>query len=93
MSDIAPLHNAAAASYTPSGRINRPPATPAEFSRGADQIELSEAARTLAKLANLPDVREDLVDRIRTEIENGTYETDAKLDAAIEALAEDLANS
>lgn len=93
MSDIAPLHNArAASSYSPTGRAQRPATTPTEYTRGSDQLELSETAKLLAKLANLPDVREDLVARVKAEIADGTYETADKLDAAIEGLAEHLAN-
>ncbi|MEO0514730.1 MAG: flagellar biosynthesis anti-sigma factor FlgM [Planctomycetota bacterium] len=91
MSDIAPLNGpSAASSYLPSGRIERPAVSTNDVSRGSDQIELSDTAKILAKLADLPEVREDLVARVRTEIADGTYETSEKLDAAIEGLAEDL---
>ncbi|MEM9417508.1 MAG: flagellar biosynthesis anti-sigma factor FlgM [Planctomycetota bacterium] len=90
MSDIAPLNGPSATSYLPSGKIERPAAPSTDVSRGSDQIELSDTAKILAKLTDLPEVREDLVARVRAEIANGTYETDAKLDAAIEGLAEDL---
>ncbi len=89
MSDISPIHNAQAASYQPNGRIERP-APAASPQRPGDQLELSETSRLLAKLAGLPEVRQDLVNRVRAEIEAGTYETPGKLDEAIEALAEDL---
>ena len=46
-----------------------------------DRVELS------AEALNADAVRTDLVARIRAEIEAGTYETDAKLDAAADALA------
>ena len=55
-----------------------------------DSVEVSEAAHLLAKLSELPDVRRDVVDRVRTQIEAGTYESPEKLDAAVESLAEDL---
>ena len=41
-------------------------------------------------LAELPPIRQDLVSRIRGEIEEGRYETPEKLDIAIERLSEDL---
>jgi len=91
MSDIAPLNGpSAASSYLPSGRIERPAVASNDVARGSDQIELSDTAKILAKLADLPEVREDLVARVRAEIADGTYETSEKLDAAIEGLAEDL---
>ncbi|MEM1108739.1 MAG: flagellar biosynthesis anti-sigma factor FlgM [Planctomycetota bacterium] len=91
MSDIAPLNGpSAASSYLPNGRAERPVAATPDLSRGSDQVEVSDTARILGKLADIPEVREDLVARIRAEIAAGTYETPEKLDAAIEGLAEDL---
>ena len=37
-----------------------------------------------------PDIRADLVRRVRREIAAGTYETPEKLDAALDRLLEDL---
>jgi negative regulator of flagellin synthesis FlgM len=56
-----------------------------------DTVEVSAAAQLLAKLAALPDVRQELIDRVQSEIAAGTYETDEKLNLAVEALLEDLA--
>jgi hypothetical protein len=47
-------------------------------------------ARLKAKLAQTPDVRQDLVDRVRAEIENGTYDTIEKVRAAAERLLAEL---
>ena len=58
--------------------------------RDADRVDLSETARFLTRLNELPDVREGLVERIKAEIAAGTYESDEKIDAAIEKLYEDL---
>jgi hypothetical protein len=91
MSDIAPLHRPAAAAYTPAGRPTPAEPAAAGAARGSDQIEFSDTAKILAKLADLPEVRQDLVSRVRAEIEAGTYETPDKLDAAVENLAQDLA--
>jgi len=91
MSDIAPLNGPSAAAYSPSGRVDRSvTATPSPVSRGSDKLELSGTSRILAKLNDLPEVRLDLVGRIRAEIAEGTYETDDKIDAAVEGLAQDL---
>lgn len=64
--------------------------TPAPINRGTDQVQLSEVARLLQKLRDLPEVREDLVSRVKAEIENGTYETEDKLDAALNELAGEI---
>lgn len=55
-----------------------------------DRVELSRHALLLDRLRQLPDVREDLVDEVRTAIGAGTYETDEKLTAAIVGLLPDL---
>jgi len=54
--------------------------------RLGDQVELSDRALLLSRLRELPDVRQDLVDQVRSAIERGEYETPEKLDAAIEKL-------
>jgi negative regulator of flagellin synthesis FlgM len=58
--------------------------------RPSDRVELSDRARLLNKLANLPPVRQDLIDQVKREIENGTYDTPGRLDGAIDHLADDL---
>ena len=55
-----------------------------------DRVELSRHARLLDRLRSLPEVRSDLVEQVKQAIENGTYDTTEKLDAAIERLVEDL---
>ncbi len=61
-----------------------------QVKRGEDQVELSEASRLLARLKGLPEIRQDLVDQVRAQIEAGTYESDDKLDQAIEGLLDDI---
>ena len=56
-----------------------------------DRVELSRHARLLDQLRQLPEVRSDLVEQIKRSIEDGTYESAEKLDAALERLIEDLA--
>ena len=90
MSDITPLHRASATSYSHTGRAKPAVTTTAPPSRGADRAEFSSASQILAKLSQPAEVRQSLVDRVRAEIAAGTYETDAKLDAAIEGLYQDL---
>ena len=64
---------------------------PDQHGRGSDTVELSDRARELARppQANV-NFRTDLVQRIRTEIESGTYETQDKLDIAADRLTRDL---
>lgn len=68
------------ASNSVPGRIDRP----------SDRVELSDRARLLNKLASLPAIRQDLVDRVRREIEAGSYDTPDKVEGAITNLVDDL---
>lgn len=92
MSDIAPLGRPAAAGYAHTGGSSRTqnPAPATGGGRGRDRVELSRSAQLLSKLNELPEVRQGLIDRVRSEIDSETYETPQRLDAAVEALVWDL---
>jgi negative regulator of flagellin synthesis FlgM len=62
-------------------------ATPA----GGDRLEISPAAEAAVKATETGGVRQDLVNRIRGEIAAGTYETPAKLDAALDRMLDEHA--
>ena len=57
--------------------------------RSGDRVELSDHARLLDRLRQLPDVREELVEMVREAIAQGTYETAEQVDVAIDRLLED----
>ena len=59
---------------------------PAPPERPGDRVELSDHARFLDHLRHLPDVRHDRVQEVRAAIHDGSYETDEKLDVAINRL-------
>lgn len=67
-----------------------PAAAPPE--RPGDRVELSDHARYLDHLRHLPDVRHDRVQKVRDAIDSGRYETDEKINLAINRLFEDLAD-
>ena len=91
MADITPIGRPNGATLNPSARANKPQAAETGGStRGDDSVEFSAAAQLLSKLSELPDVRQDLVDRVRSEIAAGTYDTDDKVDALLDELNEDL---
>ena len=56
----------------------------------SDVVEISTAAALAAKVQEIPDVRADLVARVKREIEAGTYETPERIEAAVEKLLNDL---
>ncbi len=64
------------------------PAEPAKQLRATDRLEVSGAGHLLKASG---DIRTDLVQSIKQQIEAGTYETDAKLDAAVDRLMDELA--
>jgi anti-sigma28 factor (negative regulator of flagellin synthesis) len=57
--------------------------------RAGDRVELSDRARWLDRLAQLPDVRIELVERVRQAINDGTYDTPEKIEAAVQQLLEE----
>lgn len=65
-------------------RIGRPPQRP------GDRVELSDHARFLDQLRRLPEVRSEHVEAVRQAIADGTYETEPRLEAAIDRLIQEL---
>ena len=57
--------------------------------RASDRLELSGAGHLLQALKS-NDVRADKVSSIKAQIASGTYETDHKLDGAIDKLLDEL---
>ena len=91
MADIRPVAQPGnVANVLESGRAQRPAGESAVRSRASDKVELSNTAQLLNKLRELPDVRQDMIDRIRAELAAGTYDTPEKMDAALEKLLDDL---
>ena len=89
MSDVSPIGRPGPTALGRAGHHQRPAPQANGQSTGRDQVELSRTAQLLSKVHDLPDVRQDVVDRVRAEIESGQYETPEKLDAAIQRLIEE----
>jgi negative regulator of flagellin synthesis FlgM len=62
-------------------------ATPA----AGDQLQISPAAEAAVKATETGGIRQDVVNRIRSEIAAGTYETPDKLDAALNRMLDEIA--
>ena len=56
-----------------------------------DELQLSDAARLIDQVNAMPGVRLDRVREIQSQIASGVYETDAKLDAALDRLLDEIA--
>jgi anti-sigma28 factor (negative regulator of flagellin synthesis) len=91
MSEIAPIGPGRLGRVDPATTANARaayrPGSPIE--RGDDEVHVSSVATLLNKLRENP-IREELVAEVREQIEQGTYETPEKLDAAISELETDL---
>ena len=66
------------------------PTEPAKQLRATDRLEVSGASHLLSTLKASGDVRVDLVQNVKQQIEAGKYETEAKLDAAVTRLMEEI---
>ena len=57
----------------------------------SDRLDISEAGRIASQMAEIPDIRWDRVESIRTALADGTYETGDKLDTALDRLLDEIA--
>ncbi len=97
MSDASPISQSTA---TPVTRLNGKPtstgaSTRAEVpgaARAGDELELSNRAVLLSRLRELPAIRADLVQRIKSEIDSGAYDTPDKIETALDALVQDISD-
>lgn len=63
------------------------PATAA--AAAADSVEISERARLLSRLRELPAVRADLVQQVRTAVADGAYDAFLLSDDTLDRIADD----
>jgi len=66
------------------------PASPATQLKQTDKVTLTHVNQLLATMKAGGDIRADKVASIRAALKAGTYETSAKLDAAIDRLIDEL---
>ncbi|MDF1870490.1 MAG: flagellar biosynthesis anti-sigma factor FlgM [Phycisphaerales bacterium] len=96
MSHISPINTNAASSVgrVRSEQVSRPDLvendTRQRPARSKDQVQFSNVARYLSELNSGTSERTDLINRVREEIDAGTYDTPEKLEAAIDGVKEDL---
>lgn len=55
-----------------------------------DQVEISPLGQMLDGIGRLPEIRHEKVEAIRQQIASGLYETDAKLDVALDRMLDEL---
>jgi negative regulator of flagellin synthesis FlgM len=90
MNEITSVSRSGLPAYKAGAARPAPQQAAAGQARAHDQADFSVASKLLSRLSELPDVRHELIARVRAEIEAGTYETPQKLDAAVREMAEDL---
>ena len=65
-------------------------ATSIDSRQATGEVEISRFAHFMSRLRQVPDVRQERVHRVQSEIAAGTYETEERLDAVCAALLADL---
>jgi anti-sigma28 factor (negative regulator of flagellin synthesis) len=55
-----------------------------------DRAEISEEARLLSKLAEVPDIRTDKVDELKRLIASGRYETAERIARTVDKILEEI---
>lgn len=55
-----------------------------------DQLDISAAGQLADMMSSIPDIRQDRVSAIRAAIADGTYETDHKLNVALDRLLDEI---
>jgi negative regulator of flagellin synthesis FlgM len=92
MTNINGVHNAAVPAVGSVAPVAPAAANTAPVAAGpvGDTVEISTVARLAAQIHQLPEVRAELVQRVKAEIASGAYETPQKLDVAIDRLMDEL---
>jgi negative regulator of flagellin synthesis FlgM len=72
-----------------TSRLSRPQA-PNPSGAIQDELQISDAGQVIDKVNDLPEIRQDRVDSIRSQIAAGTYETDGKLELALGRLLDEI---
>lgn len=100
MSEINPIHGAQSSPLsTPVQRSQMdaasmaqgaPATSPSGRAQMHDRVEISEHARHLERLRQMPDVRQSKVEAARNAIAEGVYETPDRLRAALLKLLDEV---
>ena len=83
------IHGAQPINAPHGARTQEAGSIPAASSTG-DRLDISEAGQIAGRLAEMPEIRADRVQELRTAILDGSYESDAKLDVALDRLLDEI---
>lgn len=90
MSDINPIARPTQTTFDSVSKRSSASSDASAATRTSDRVELSDQSLYLSKLKQLPEVREDLVNSVKSQIEAGNYDTAERFDTAVNALLDDL---
>ena len=65
-------------------------AQPSSVAAPRDELEISSVGKMMDRMSETPDVRAERLAQIKEAIENGTYDTDEKLEAALSKMFDSL---
>jgi negative regulator of flagellin synthesis FlgM len=84
------IHGAQPINSPHTTRSVAPPSTTGTTPTG-DRLDISEAGQIAGRLAEVPDIRADRVQELRSAILNGSYESEEKLSTALDRLLDEIA--
>jgi negative regulator of flagellin synthesis FlgM len=85
----AHVHGAQPLNAPHTSRVSQTPASNSS-SPIQDELSISDAARAVDQVGQVPDMRMDRVEQIRTQIADGSYDTPDKLDIAVGRLLDEI---
>jgi negative regulator of flagellin synthesis FlgM len=87
---VSQLHGAQGINAPHFNRTSAPSTPGASPVNTTDELQLSPAAQMASKLSEIPDIRWDRVNSIKTAIAQGTYMTDDKMNVALDRLLDEI---
>lgn len=90
ISGTNPVHSAQPIRASQTTRSVSGAAAPGS-SAPVDELDLSNTNQILAKVHELPEIRQERVTALRAAIAQGTYETPEKLEAALDRMLDEMA--
>ncbi len=83
------VHGAQPLNAPHTSRVSQTPASNSA-SPVQDELSISDAARAVDQVGQIPDMRMDRVQQIRAQIAEGNYDTPEKLDIAVGRLLDEI---
>ena len=59
------------------------------YNNGEDQVEISDRARYLSQISDMPDIRQEKVNQIKQQLAEGTYDINGKFSMAFDKLIDE----